>query len=242
VRHRTAPARVRRILELRQKRRTGWQIAQRLGMPPSTVHAVLRREGLARLSMLEPKPAIRRYERERPGELVHLDTKPLGRIGRIGHRIHGDRTTRVRGIGWEYVHVAIDDASRLAYVEVRSDQKGETAVAFFERARRWFAKRRISIERVLTDNGSCYVCRRFRQTLKRHEIRHLRTRSYRPQTNGKAERFIGTMLGGWAYARAYRTSNQRTQALPKWLRYYNEQRPHRSLGMRSPAQRLRRAS
>ena len=109
---------------------------------------MLRREGLARLSMLEPKPAVRRYERERPGELVHLDTKPLGRIGRIGHRIHGDRSTRVRGIGWEYAHVAIDDTSRLAYVEVLSDQKGETAVAFFERARRWFAKRRISIERV----------------------------------------------------------------------------------------------
>ncbi len=242
IRNRTSPARVRRIVELRRKRRSGWQIAQRLGLVPSTVHAVLRREGLARLSMLEPKPAVRRYERERPGELVHLDTKPLARIHRVGHRIHGDRSLRVRRAGWEYAHVAIDDASRLAYVEVLPDQKGETAVAFFERARRWYAQRRIRIERVLTDNGSCYISRRFRQALKRQEIRHLRTRPYRPQTNGKAERFIGTMLGGWAYARAYHTSNQRTKALPKWLRYYNEERPHRSLGMQSPAQRLRRAS
>lgn len=243
VRHRTSAARVREIVKLRRKRRTGWQIAQRMGMAASTVHAVLRREGLARLSMLEPKPVVRRYEYERPGELVHLDTKPLARIGgRVGHRIHGDRSTRVRGIGWEYAHVAIDDATRLVYVEVLPDQKGETAVAFFERACRWFAQRRISIDRVLTDNGSCYVSRRFRQALKRHEIKHLRTRPYRPQTNGKAERFIGTMLGGWAYARAYRTSNQRTKALPKWVRYYNEDRPHRSLGMQAPAQRLRRAS
>jgi len=241
VRRRTPPARVRRIVELRRKRRTGWQIADRLGMAPSTVHAVLRREGLARLSMLEPKPKVQRYERERPGELVHLDTKPLARIHRIGHRIHGDRSKRVYGAGWEYAHVAIDDASRLAYVEVLPDQKAETAAAFFERARRWYAQRRISIERVLTDNGGCYVSRRFRQALKRHNIPHSRTRPYRPQTNGKAERFIGTMLGGWAYARAYHTSNQRTKALPKWLRYYNEERPHRSLGMRAPAQRLRRA-
>ena len=234
-------ARVRRIVELRRRRRTGWQIAERLGMAPSTVHAVLRRAGLARLSMLEPKPVVHRYERERAGELVHLDTKPLARIQRVGHRSHGDRSLRVAGAGWEYAHVAIDDASRLAYVEVLADQKGDTATAFFERARRWFARRRIRIEGVLTDNGSCYVSRRFRQALKRHEIRHLRTRAYRPQTNGKAERFIGTMLGGWAYARAYRTSNQRTKALPKWLRYYNEERPHRSLGMQSPAQRLRRS-
>ena len=242
VRHRTSPARVRRIVELRRKRRTGWQIAHRLRMPSSTVHAVLRREGLARLSMLDPKPTVRRYERERPGELVHLDTKPLARIQGVGHRIHGNRSRRVLGGGYEYAHVAIDDASRLAYVEVLSDQKGETAVAFFERARRWYAKRRISIERVLTDNGSCYVSRRFRQMLKRHDIRHIRTRAYRPQTNGKAERFIGTLVGGWAYSRAYRTSNQRTKALPKWLRYYNEERPHRSLGMTPPSLRARRAA
>ena len=141
-----------------------------------------------------------------------------------------------------YTHVAIDDASRLAYVEVLPDQRGDTARAFFERAHRWFAKRQIDIERVLTDNGSCYISRSFRQALKRHDIRHLRTQAYRPQTNGKAERFIGTMLGGWAYARAYGTSNQRTRALPKWLRYYNEERPHRALGMTTPLQRSLRAS
>jgi transposase InsO family protein len=238
----TSAARVRRIVALRRKRRTGWQIANRLGLALSTVHAVLRREGLARLSALDPKPEIRRYERERPGELLHLDTKPLACIRRVGHRIHGDRSLRVEGAGWEYAHVAIDDASRLAYVEVLPDQRGDTARAFFERAHRWFARRQIDIERVLTDNGSCYISRSFRQALKRHDIRHLRTRAYRPQTNGKAERFIGTMLGGWAYTRAYGTSNQRTRALPKWLRYYNEERPHRGLGMTTPLQRSLRAS
>lgn len=237
--HRTPAARVRQIVALRQRRRTGWQIAERLRMAPSTVHAVLRREGLERLSRLDPKPKVRRYEREKPGELVHLDVKPLARIRRVGHRIHGDRRATVQGAGYEFAHVAIDDATRLAYVEVLPDQRGDTAVAFFERARRWFAKRRVPIESVLTDNGSCYISRRFRQALKRHEIRHLRTRPYRPQTNGKAERFIGTSVRAWAYARPYRTSNQRTRALPKWLRYYNEQRPHRSLGMQPPAQRLR---
>jgi transposase InsO family protein len=237
----TAPTRVRRILDLRQRRRTGWQIARQLGMAPSTVHAVLRRHGLGRLSALEPKPVVRRYERERPGELVHLDTKPLGRIRRPGHRVTGDRSVRSRGAGWEYAHVAVDDSSRLAYVEVLPDQCGETAVAFLERARRWYAARGIRIERLLTDNGSCYVSRRFRQACRRHGIRHLQTRAYRPQTNGKAERFIGTLLRGWAYARSYRTSNQRTRALPKWLRYYNEQRPHRSLGMLTPSQRVQRA-
>lgn len=242
LRHRTSAARERRVVALRQRRRTGWQIARRLGMPPSTVHAVLRRHGLARLRDLEPKPRPCRYTRERAGELVHLDVKPLVRIGRVGHRIHGDRTTRVRGIGWEYVHVAIDDASRLAYAEVLPDQRGLTTVGFFERARRFYARHRIDIERVMTDNGSCYVSRRFRQALKRHSIRHLRTKPYRPETNGKAERFIQTLLRSWAYARSYRTSNQRTRALPKWLAHYNDERPHRSLGMISPRQHLQRAA
>ena len=235
---RTSAARERRIVALRRRRLPGWRIALRLKMAPSTVHAVLRRHGLARLRDLDPKPRPVRYQRERPGELVHLDIKPLGRIGRVGHRIHGDRQQRARGVGYEYVHVAIDDASRLAYAEVLPDQRGVTAIAFFERARRWFARHRIRIERVMTDNGSCYVSRRFRQALRRHEIRHLRTKPYRPETNGKAERLIQTLLRGWAYARAYRTSNQRTKALPAWLRYYNADRPHRSLGMTSPLQRL----
>ncbi len=238
---RTSRRRVERIVALRRQRRTAWEIAQRLGLAWSTVSAVLRREGLGRLAALDPKPPPRRYERKRAGELVHLDVKPLARIHRVGHRIHGDRSRRVYGAGWEFAHVAIDDASRLAYVEVLPDQCGETAVGFLERALRWLRRHRIRVERVLTDNGSCYVARRFRQACRRHGIRHLRTRPYRPETNGKAERFIGTLLGGWAYRRAYRTSNQRTQALAKWLRYYNEQRPHRALGMMAPISQIQRA-
>lgn len=241
VPHRTSAKRVERILALRRQRRTAWEIAQRLGLAWSTVSAVLRREGLGQLTALDPRPTPRRYERERPGELVHLDVKPLARIVRVGHRIHGDRSDKVRGVGWEFAHVAIDDATRLAYVEVLADQRGETAVGFLERALRWFHKRRIRVERLLTDNGSCYVARRFRQACKRHRIRHLRTRPYRPETNGKAERFIGTLLRGWAYRRPYRTSNQRTKALASWLRYYNQERPHRALGMVTPLMKLQRA-
>jgi transposase InsO family protein len=232
------------IIELRRKRLTGWQIAQRLRMARSTVAAVLSRVGLSRLSLLEaPKPAPLRYQREHAGELVHLDVKPLGRIGTVGHRIHGDRRLRSRGVGWEFVHVAIDDASRLAYAEILKDQKGITAVAFLERARRWFAHSGIArIERVMTDNGSAYVSRRFRKLLARRGIKHIRTRPYRPETNGKAERFIQTMLLGWAYKRPYETSALRARALAPWLRYYNERRPHRSLGMISPSHKLRLAA
>ena len=241
VPRRTSTRRVERIVRLRLKRHTAWEIAQRLGLAWSTVSAVLRREGWGRLSAVDPKPSPQRYEREQPGELVHLDIKPLARINRIGHRIHGDRSLRVQGAGWEFVHVAIDDATRLAYVEVLPDQRGSTAVGFLERALRWLRQRRIRVERLLTDNGSCYIARRFRQACKRHGIRHLRTRPYRPQTNGKAERFIGTLVQGWAYRRPYRTSNQRTRALAQWVRYYNEQRPHRALGMIPPLTKLQRA-
>lgn len=240
VARRTPRARVERILALRRQRRTAWEIAQRVGLAWSTVSAVLRREGLGRLENLNPKPAPQRYERETAGELLHLDVKPLARIVRVGHRIHGDRSHKIRGVGWEFAHVAVDDATRLAYVEVLPDQRGETAVGFLERALRWFRKQRIRVQRLLTDNGSCYVARRFRHACKRQGIRHLRTRPYRPETNGKAERFIGTLLGGWAYRRAYRTSNQRTKALAKWLRYYNEERPHRALGMVPPLMNFQR--
>lgn len=239
---RTSGDRERRIVWLRRRRRTIWEIAQTLRIAPATVAAVLKRHGLNRLSQLDPKPAPQRYEWKAPGELVHMDVKLLGRIGRVGHRIHGNRRTRVRGIGWEYVHVAVDDFSRLAYVEVLRDQKGVTAIGFFQRARRWFAQQGVSIERVMTDNGSAYVCRKFRRACERARIRHLRTRPYRPQTNGKAERFIQTLVRRWAYQRPYNTSNQRTKALPKWLRYYNERRPHRALGMVPPVTRLQRAA
>jgi transposase InsO family protein len=244
MRRMVAQDRVYEIIALRRQRLTGWQIAQRLRMPRSTVAAVLKRVGLSRLSLLEPpKPVAVRYERERAGELVHLDVKPLGKIGVVGHRIHGDRRRRAPGVGWEFVHVAIDDATRLAFVEILPDQKGLSAVEFFERARRWFAAQGISrIERVMTDNGSAYVSRRFRRLLGRLRIRHIRTRPYRPETNGKAERFIQTLLLGWAYKRPYPTSKHRARTLPAWLRYYNERRPHRSLGMISPTAKLRLAA
>lgn len=243
VRNRTPQGRVEKILALRRKRQTAWEIAQRVGMPWSTVSGILKREGIGKLKLLEPKEPPRRYERQVDGELVHFDVKTLGRWRKgPGHRATGNRSRRDRGAGWEYAHVAVDDASRLAYVEVLPDQKGITAVAFLERALRFFRRHQLTVREVLTDNGSCYVSRRFRQACKRHGLRHLRTKPYRPQTNGKAERFIQTMLMGWAYKRAYRTSNQRRKALPTWLRYYNHERPHRALGMISPKTRIRRAA
>ncbi len=240
VPRRTSRTRVQRILGLRAKRLTAWQIAQKLKMPWSTVSAVLRREGVGEIVQLEKKPPVQRYEKARQGELVHFDIKRLARIlGGARQRTPGNPSGRSQGAGWEYVHVAIDDATRLAYVEVLPDQKSETARAFFERALRWFRKRRIVIEKIFTDNGGCYVSRRFRQAVKRHGVRHGRTRPHHPQSNGKAERFIQTLIRGWAKRRLWGTSNQRTKALTKWLRHYNEERPHRSLGMKPPATRLR---
>ncbi len=238
VPHRTSPSRERQIEKLRHRRKTALQIACRLGVPRSTVAAVLKRQGLERLSKLTPKPPVVRYEREHPGELLHLDVKKLGRIRGVGHRIHGNRRTRQRGIGWEFVHVCIDDHSRVAYVEVLPDECGETAAAFLHRVLRWFRRRGVTVQSVITDNGSCYISHVFNHAL--HGLQHLYTKPYRPQTNGKAERFIQTMLREWAYARPYRTSNQRTKALPKWLREYNESRPHSALGYRAPMSRIRR--
>jgi len=234
----TPEGRLQAIVSLRRKRYTAWQIAQRLAMPWSTVSKILQREGLGTLAALTDREPSRRYEYAQAGGLLHFDVKRLGRFDQVGHRIHGDRSQRCRGAGWDYVHVAIDDASRLSYVEVLADQKGETARAFFERARTWFHAQGITLQRVLTDNGSCYVSRRFRQACTRHAIQHIRTRPYHPQTNGKAERFIQTLLHRWAYGRAYRTSAERTRMLPRWVRYYNERRPHRSLGMIPPMSRL----
>ncbi len=226
------------MLELRQARWPGRRIAARLQRPYATVARILKRAGLGRLKSPQPPEPVRRYERSRPGELLHLDVKKLGRIGRIGHRIHGDRPTRVRGIGWEYVHVAIDDYSRLAYAERLRDERGETTVAFLRRALAWYRRHGIRVERVLTDNGSCYRARRFAQLCAQAQLRHLRTRPYRPCTNGKAERFIQTLLREWAYVRPYRTSNERARVLRPWLAYYNRERPHASLGHVSPFTRL----
>lgn len=230
---------VRRIRQLRLKRWTGERIANQLGMAISTVHAVLRRLAMNRLRDLEPKPAPVRYERSVPGELIHIDTKKLGKIGRIGHRIHGDRTRATRGIGWEFVHVCVDDATRLAYVEVLPDERAESAVAFLKRAVRWLAKKKIVVQQIMTDNGPAYLSRHHADACQQLGIRHLRTRPYTPRTNGKAERFIGTMLREAIYAKAYANSNRRATALRSWLHEYNYSRPHRGLARQTPVQRLR---
>ena len=236
--HRTPEERLQAIALLRRQRLTGWEIAERLGMPLSTVSTILNRIGLGRLSRLEPPEPPNRYQRERPGELLHVDVKRLGKIGRPGHRVNGDRRTRSRGIGWEYVHVAVDDATRLAYIEVLTDEKAVTAVGFLRRAVAHFGDYGIRVERVMTDNGPCYRSIAHALACRALGIRHLRTRPYRPRTNGKAERFIRTMLGGWAYGATYQTSAQRCRALPAWLDFYNHRRPHGSLSRQAPAARL----
>ena len=235
---RTLVEREQLILSLRELRFTSPEIAETLGMPLSTVGAVLSRQGLGKLPRLAPEEPANSYERPRPGELVHIDVKKLGRIGRPGHRVNGDRTTRSRGVGWEFVHVAVDDATRLAYVEVLDDEKGATAAGFLGRAIAFFRRYGIQVERVLTDNGPCYRAIVHALACKRLGIRHLRTRPYRPRTNGKAERFIRTLIEGWAYGAVYRTSAERTAALAGWLGWYNRLRPHRSLGRKPPLSRL----
>jgi transposase InsO family protein len=222
------------VERLRRQRWTGAEIAQALQLSASTVARLLRRQGLARLRALDAPIPIQRYQWTRPGGLLHLDVKKLGRIGRVGHRMSGDRRSRVRGIGWEYVHVAIDDASRLAYVEVLGDEGGVTTTQFLWRARAWFRRHGIRVRRVLTDNGSGYVAARFARLCRSAGVRHLRTRPYTPRTNGKAERFIQTLLREWAYRRAYPSSRQRTEALPAWLYYYNWERGHGALHGRPP--------
>ena len=242
IAHRTPLRRADRIERLRRQRRlTAAQIAAQLRMPRSTVAAVLKRRGLERLSRLEPRRAVVRYERSRAGELLHLDTKKLGRFRRVGHRITGDRRRPQRGWGWEFAHVCVDDHSRLAYVEVLADERAETCASFLSRAVRWLRRQGIRAERVLTDNGGGYLSHAFRQACGELAVKHRRTRPYRPETNGKAERFIQTLLREWAYQRPYRTSNQRTKRLDPWLRYYNRQRPHGALGGLPPIHRLRRS-
>jgi transposase InsO family protein len=230
------------VLALRHRRATSWEISRRVGVPRSTVTRVLARAGLNRLQVLEPKPVVQRYEWPHAGDLLHLDIKPLGRIRGVGHRIHGDRRTRQRGIGWEYAHVAIDDATRLAYVEVRRSQRRRACDACLRHALQWFARRGIRVRRILTDNGSGYRSRLFARACRVWQLRHKRTRPYRPRTNGKAERFIQTLLREWAYRRPYLTSAARTKALGRYVRYYNHQRPHASLGRRSPWTRFQEAA
>ena len=209
-------------------------------MPTATVARVLKRAGLHRLRLLEPPERPHRYERKHPGELLHLDVKKLARIaGHVGHRIHGDRTKRIYGAGWEFVHVAIDDASRLAYVEVLADETGQSTVGFLQRALAWYRVHGIRVQSILSDNGSNYRSHAFHRFCLQRSIRVLKTRPYRPQTNGKAERFIQTLIREWAYARPLTHSRFRTRALQPWLRYYNQRRPHGSLDGKPPVSRLR---
>jgi transposase InsO family protein len=226
------------VERLRRERQTGPAIARALGMATSTVGLVLRRLGLNRLALLEPAPPVIRYERERPGEMLHLDIKTLGRIGRPSHRVTGNRRDRVVGIGWEHLHVAIDDASRLAYTELLPSLGREDATGFLNRAVAWFGRLGISVERVMTDNGSAYRSKLFAAALTQAGIRHVRTRPYTPRTNGKAERFIQTSLREWAYARSYASSSERNQLIGPWTDTYNRTRPHAGIGGLTPWQRV----
>ena len=230
------------IVGLRHTRATAWQISAALGVPRSTVTRELHRVGLNRIATLEPAPVVQRYEWPHAGDLLHLDIKRVGRIRGVGHRIHGDRRTRAHGIGWEYIHVAIDDATRLAYVEVRRSQRARLCAAFFRRAVGWFRRRGIRIRRLLTDNGSAYRSKLFARAARLWSVRHRFTRPYRPQTNGKAERLIQTLLREWAYRHPYLSSARRTGALTRYLRFYNHQRPHASLGRRAPWMRFQEAA
>ena len=241
VANRTPPDRLAVIVKLRRLWMTAAEIAETLQMPLSTVSGILTRIGMGRVGRLGLEPA-RRYERSRPGELVHVDVKKLGRIARPGHRVFGHTSNsgwqrRRFDQGWEYVHVAVDDYSRLAYAEVLSDEKAATAAAFLRRAVAFYARHGIRVERVLSDNGACYRATVHALACRRLGIRHLRTRPYRPQTNGKAERFIRTLLHGWAYGAIYRSSTERTAALDGWLWHYNHRRRHSALGHQPPVSR-----
>jgi len=245
--HRTSEEFVAVIASLRRLRMTGAEIAFCLGMAPSTVSAVLLRIGLGKLSRLEPPEPPNRYERARPGELLHVDVKKLGRIPDwgAGHRAHGQRNLQRnrrragrRIVGWEFVHVCVDDATRLAYVEVLGDERAGTAVGFLRRAVAFYRRHGITVERVMSDNGSAYRSTLHAVACRTLGLRHLRTQPYRPRTNGKAERFIRTLLGGWAYGAIYGSSRERTTALDGWLWTYNHRRPHGSLRHKTPIARL----
>ena len=239
--HQATPAEViDRIETLRRRRWTGKQVARETGVSPATVSRVLKRLGLNKLRALEPAEPVVRYERKEPGEMIHLDIKKLGRFDRVGHRITGDRTgqSNSRGIGWEFVHVAIDDASRLAFSQIMPDEKKESAVAFLQAALAYYASLGITIARVMTDNGSCYKAFDFRDACRDLGLKHIRTKPYTPKTNGKAERFIQTALREWAYARAYPTSDHRAAELPVWLHRSNWHRPHSGIKSQTPISRL----
>ena len=236
----TAPAVYAAVEGLRRQRHTGAQIAAEVGVSAATVSRILKRRGLNRLSALEPAEPVRRYERATPGEIIHIDIKKLGKFSRIGHRVTGDRTgqSNTRGVGWEYVHLAIDDHSRLAYSEILPNEKRSSCLRFLFNALRFFRGLSVRVERVMTDNGSSFRSRRYAKALRLLKIKHLRTKPYTPKTNGKAERFVQTSLREWAYAKAYSSSEERAAELPSWLHRYNWHRPHGSIGAKPPITRL----
>lgn len=227
-------------LAWRQQRWTLRRIAAELEQPYATVRRFLERQGLNRLPPLQTPPPVIRYERERPGEMLHLDTKKLGRIVRPSHRVTGNRRDAVDGAGWEVLHLAVDDHSRLAYTEVLPDERQETATAFLERALAWFGELGVPVERVMTDNGSCYRSTSFNRALTQRGIAHRYTRPYTPRTNGKAERFVQTALREWAYGFTYQHSTERTEHLGRWQHFYNHHRLHTALGFQPPISRLPR--
>ncbi|TIN51285.1 MAG: IS481 family transposase [Mesorhizobium sp.] len=228
-----------RIAALRRQRLTGKHIAHEVGVSPATVSRVLKRAGLSRLRDIEPAEPVRRYEREHPGEMIHIDIKKLGRFSQVGHRITGDpQKGKSRGAGWEFVHVCIDDASRIAFSQILPDEKKECAIAFLKAAVAYYASLGVTIARVMTDNGSCYRSKAFAKACRDLGLKHVTTRPYTPKTNGKAERFIQTALREWAYAIAYPTSDHRAAELPVWLHRYNWHRPHGSLKSKTPISRL----
>jgi transposase InsO family protein len=240
IARKTPRAALRRIEQLRRRRKAGWEIALETGIPVSTVSRQLKQLGLGRIWRLEEAMAPpQRYEHEAPGDLFHIDAKKLARIDGIGHRIHGDRSRKKRGVGWEVVFVCVDDHTRLTYAEVFPSENAQHATRFLLRALRWFHSLGIECRRILSDNAKCYESKAFTALCAEHGIRQSFTRPYTPKTNGKAERFIQTLKRRWAYRHPYRTSALRAASLPAWVRHYNHQRPHRELGKKPPFARLR---
>ena len=244
LRQPTSPAVIAQVIVLRRQRLSGQHIAKAVGVSPATISRILKRAGLSRLRDLDPSAPVRRYERQHPGELIHIDIKKLGRFHQIGHRITGDRTRqssprgRHAGAGWEFVHVCVDDASRIAFTRMMPDETAESAVAFLKAAIASYEHLGVTVTRVMTDNGSCYKAFAFAHACKRLKLKHIRTKPYTPQTNGKAERFIQTALREWAYARPYATSDDRARQLKPWTHAYNWHRPHGSLKGQPPITRL----
>jgi transposase InsO family protein len=240
----TPPASVDQVIALRRRRLSGQHIAKAVGVSPATVSRILNRASLSRLKDLDPGEPVRRYERQHPGELIHIDVKKLGRFHQVGHRITGDRTRqssprgRGAGAGWEFVHVCIDDASRIAFTRIMPDETAKSAIAFLKAAIASYDSLGVKVARVMTDNGAGYKAFAFARACKRLKLKHIRTKPYTPKTNGKAERCIQTALREWAYARAYPTSTHRAQSLQPWTHAYNWHRPHGSLKGKTPIGRL----